>query len=240
MVLCTPPFEKPPIKTHRFYVLPPLKNHCFWWALISGWAFISANMILTVFVHRFPVFFFLRKRNSSIFRNRCHVVDDKAVMRLAGPINDPRACSQCPLATVCTLFYKTVEEPRELRILSNPDHYMHTMAAERLQHLEPLHLAYFERWMLMMYMEVQNGQKNVSLLDLWLKRGAVGEENGKPENGAGGLRLKQTKVTSNQQLCYCLASGTPSTVALNAGDLILLREDSNEGKKVQTSTIQIV
>ena len=26
-VLCTPPCEKSPIKTHRFYVLPPLKNH---------------------------------------------------------------------------------------------------------------------------------------------------------------------------------------------------------------------
>ena len=26
-VLCTPPFEKSPIKTHRFCVLPPLKNH---------------------------------------------------------------------------------------------------------------------------------------------------------------------------------------------------------------------
>ena len=25
--LCTPPFEKSPIKTHRFCVLPPLKNH---------------------------------------------------------------------------------------------------------------------------------------------------------------------------------------------------------------------
>ena len=26
-VLCTPPFEKSPIKSHRFCVLPPLKNH---------------------------------------------------------------------------------------------------------------------------------------------------------------------------------------------------------------------
>ena len=26
-VLCTPPFEKSPITTHRFHVLPPLKNH---------------------------------------------------------------------------------------------------------------------------------------------------------------------------------------------------------------------
>ena len=25
-----------PIKIHRFCVLPPLANHCFWWALISG------------------------------------------------------------------------------------------------------------------------------------------------------------------------------------------------------------
>ena len=33
-VSCTPPFEKSPIKAHRFCVLPPLKNHCFWWALI--------------------------------------------------------------------------------------------------------------------------------------------------------------------------------------------------------------
>ena len=44
-VLCTPPFEKSPIKSHRFCVLPPLKNHCFWWAFISGWAFISANTV---------------------------------------------------------------------------------------------------------------------------------------------------------------------------------------------------
>ena len=35
-VLCTPPFEKSPIKSHRFCVLPPLKIHCFWWALILG------------------------------------------------------------------------------------------------------------------------------------------------------------------------------------------------------------
>ena len=35
-VLCTPPFEKSLIKSHRFCVLPPLKNHCFWWALISA------------------------------------------------------------------------------------------------------------------------------------------------------------------------------------------------------------
>ena len=27
LVLCTPPFEKSPIKSHRFHVLPPLKNH---------------------------------------------------------------------------------------------------------------------------------------------------------------------------------------------------------------------
>ena len=32
-------------KTHRFCVLPPLKNRCFWWALISEWAFISANTV---------------------------------------------------------------------------------------------------------------------------------------------------------------------------------------------------
>ena len=61
----TPPFEKSSIKSHRFCVLPslknhpskvisfvysppPLKNHCFWWALISGWAFISANTVSTL------------------------------------------------------------------------------------------------------------------------------------------------------------------------------------------------
>ena len=27
LVLCTPPFERSPIKSHRFCVLPPLKNH---------------------------------------------------------------------------------------------------------------------------------------------------------------------------------------------------------------------
>ena len=27
-VLCTPPLKKTPIKSHRFCVLPPLKNHC--------------------------------------------------------------------------------------------------------------------------------------------------------------------------------------------------------------------
>ena len=38
-------------KTHRFCVLPPLKNHCFWralvseWAFISWWAFISVNTV---------------------------------------------------------------------------------------------------------------------------------------------------------------------------------------------------
>ena len=42
-VLCTPPFEKSPIKAHRFCVLSPLKNHYFWWAFISGWAFILTN-----------------------------------------------------------------------------------------------------------------------------------------------------------------------------------------------------
>ena len=47
-VLCTPPFEKPPIQGHRFCVLPPLKNDCFWWALISRWAFISANAVLVL------------------------------------------------------------------------------------------------------------------------------------------------------------------------------------------------
>ena len=57
-VLCTPPFEKSPIKAHRFCVLPPLKNHpskaigfvysppplknhYFWWALISGGRLLS-------------------------------------------------------------------------------------------------------------------------------------------------------------------------------------------------------
>ena len=51
-VLYTPRFEKLPIKAHRFCVLPPLKNHpskafgfvysphvknhCYWWTLISG------------------------------------------------------------------------------------------------------------------------------------------------------------------------------------------------------------
>ena len=55
-VLCTPPFEKPPIKAHRFCVLPPLKNHCIWWAFISGWAFISANMVSkTLFLGAFSV-----------------------------------------------------------------------------------------------------------------------------------------------------------------------------------------
>ena len=65
-VLCTPPFEKSPIHTHRFCVLPPVKNHpskpigfvysppplwkipVFWWALISEWAFISANTVYAV------------------------------------------------------------------------------------------------------------------------------------------------------------------------------------------------
>ena len=50
-VLCTPPFEKSPIQAHRFCVLPPLKNHCFWWALISGWALISASMVFDL-IHR--------------------------------------------------------------------------------------------------------------------------------------------------------------------------------------------
>ena len=41
-----PPLKTSPIKAHWFCVLPPLKSHCFWWALISGWAFISANTVL--------------------------------------------------------------------------------------------------------------------------------------------------------------------------------------------------
>ena len=56
-VLCTPPFEESPMKIHRFCVLPPLKNHCFWWVLISEWAFISAN---TVFESYLLVLFFLQ------------------------------------------------------------------------------------------------------------------------------------------------------------------------------------
>ena len=59
-VLCTPPFEKSPIKaigfmysplwkiTHQkpsVLCTPPLKNHCFWWAFILGWAFISVNTV---------------------------------------------------------------------------------------------------------------------------------------------------------------------------------------------------
>ena len=44
-VSSTPPFEKSPIKAHWFCVLPPLKNHCFWWALIPEWAFISVNTV---------------------------------------------------------------------------------------------------------------------------------------------------------------------------------------------------
>ena len=60
LALCTPPFENPPPKpigfvysslwkiTHQepsVLCTPPLKNHSFWWALISGWAFISANAV---------------------------------------------------------------------------------------------------------------------------------------------------------------------------------------------------
>ena len=56
-VLCTPPFEKSPIKAHRFYVPSPLKKHSFWWALICGWAFISewafisANTVYCLFIY---------------------------------------------------------------------------------------------------------------------------------------------------------------------------------------------
>ena len=56
LALCTPPFEKSPITAHRFCVLPPLKNQFFWWALIWGWAFISANTI-----SRINLRFFLSK-----------------------------------------------------------------------------------------------------------------------------------------------------------------------------------
>ena len=59
-VLCTPPFEKSPIKAHRFCVLPPLKNHCFWWALISGWVFILANMVFEIY------FFFSCSKTAAI------------------------------------------------------------------------------------------------------------------------------------------------------------------------------
>ena len=70
-VLCTPPFEKSPIKAHRFCVLPPLKNrpskahwfcvlpplksHCFWWAFIlantvspADWRLVKKNRKWTV------------------------------------------------------------------------------------------------------------------------------------------------------------------------------------------------
>ena len=30
---------------------PPVKNHCFWWALNSAWAFISANMVRQKIIH---------------------------------------------------------------------------------------------------------------------------------------------------------------------------------------------
>ena len=70
LVSCTPPFEESPIKTHRFCILPPLKNHpskaigfvysplgksLFWWALISGRAFISTDTVsVCVFVGNNP------------------------------------------------------------------------------------------------------------------------------------------------------------------------------------------
>ncbi|OQV15942.1 DNA replication ATP-dependent helicase/nuclease DNA2 [Hypsibius exemplaris] len=181
----------------------------------------------------------IQMRNDiSNYLKRCHFLDGKAVMNLPGPINSQHACSMCSLSTTCSLFYKTVEEPRKLRVLPD-DHYMHTMVREKIAHLQQLHLDYFERWMVMMYIEVQNGQKNTSVLDLWLKRDVVAEE-GKPGNGVGGLRLIETRQTPNLQLCYVLTSLTPSTVALNAGDLILLREDTSAGLVVDLCTINSI
>ena len=43
------PLWKSPIKAHRFCVLPPLKKNCFWWALIPGWAFISAYTVFLTY-----------------------------------------------------------------------------------------------------------------------------------------------------------------------------------------------
>ena len=48
------PLWKSPIETHRFCVLPPLKKHCFCWALISGWAFISVNTVCYI-IHLYYV-----------------------------------------------------------------------------------------------------------------------------------------------------------------------------------------
>ena len=48
-VLWAPPFENHPSKAIGFMYSPLWKNHCFWWALISGWAFISANTVFVCF-----------------------------------------------------------------------------------------------------------------------------------------------------------------------------------------------
>ena len=44
-VLCTPPPRKITHQKPLVLCTPPFENHCFWWALISGWAFISANTV---------------------------------------------------------------------------------------------------------------------------------------------------------------------------------------------------
>ena len=68
-VLCTPLFEKSPIRTHRFHVLHPSKNPCFWWALISGWASILANTV-DILVLSFKMFFIVDFRPRWISRWR--------------------------------------------------------------------------------------------------------------------------------------------------------------------------
>ena len=75
-VLCAPPFEKSPIKNHRFCVLPPLKNHppkpigfmyfpplknhCFWQALISGERLFRGGRLF----RRIPFIPFISCRNT--------------------------------------------------------------------------------------------------------------------------------------------------------------------------------
>ena len=50
-VYSPPPFEKSLMRIRRFCVLPPLKNHCFWWALISANTVIKKTRFMLTLVH---------------------------------------------------------------------------------------------------------------------------------------------------------------------------------------------
>ncbi|GAV06604.1 hypothetical protein RvY_16566 [Ramazzottius varieornatus] len=179
----------------------------------------------------------VRMRNDiSNYLKRCHFVQGKAVMNLPPPIDSERICSQCQLSTMCSLFYKQVEEPRNV-IQTLPDgHYIHQLLKAKTSHLTDVHLSYFERWMLILYIETQHSSQKSSVLDLWLKKdGEVSSD--KAPHSVSGLRITDISPTPNQLLSYTLAAPFPTNTSLSVGDLVLLREDNNDGVVIDYCTI---